>query len=81
MNQAYYETTAFFLHHNCILAPVEFLCCTNDKDGYLLNSLNIFSRPFYLLENVVIFSAKPTGFFDICKCNCNVDISENFHTR
>ena len=33
--------------------------------GRLFTSLNIFSRPFYLLENVVIFSTKLAGFFDI----------------
>ena len=46
------------------IAPVVFLCCTNNRDGYS-HSLIVFSRPFYLMENVVIFSTKPTGFFDI----------------
>ena len=31
--ETYYESTASFLHHNCI-APVVFLCCINDSDGY-----------------------------------------------
>ena len=47
MNQAYYETTAFFLHHNCILAPVEFLCCTNDRDGYLLRLILFHGRSIF----------------------------------
>ena len=48
------------------IAPVGvFFCCTNNRDGYSHGLIYIFSRPFYLLENVVIFSTKPTGFFDI----------------
>ena len=41
-----------------------FFCCTNNSEDYS-HGLIFFSRPFYLLENVVIFSTKPTGFFDI----------------
>ena len=58
------------------VAPIVFLCCTNDRDGYS-HRLIFFSQPFYLLENVV-FSTKSTGFFDICAHigECNLDISE-----
>ena len=63
-NQAYYETTAFFLHHNCIYSPVVFLHVLYKWQEWLFTSLNIFSRPFYLLENVAIFSTnvRPSGF-------------------
>ena len=37
----------------------------NKWQGQLFTWLNIFSRPFSLLEYVVIFSTKPTGFFDV----------------
>ena len=53
-----------FSYITIALATVVFLCCTNDRDGYL-HHLIFFSRPFYLFENVVIFPTKPTGFFDI----------------
>ena len=56
MNQEYYETTAFFLHHN-------YISSCPDKDGY--SHRLFFPRQFYLLENVVNLSTKPTGFFDI----------------
>ena len=43
-------------------------------------SLNFFSRSFYLLENVVIFSTKPTVFLSfvliLSSGDCNVYISE-----
>ena len=62
----YYETTAFFLlHHYCIYSSCRIFVLYNWQ-GRLFTPLNIFSRSFYLLENVVIFSTKPTVFFDIC---------------
>ena len=63
MNQAYYETTAFFWHRNCISSCRIFVLYK--WQGRLFTSLNIFSRLFYLLEDIVIFFTKPTGFFDI----------------
>ena len=44
------------------LAPVVFLCCTSDRDGYS-HRLIFFTRPFYLLENIVIFSTKAYWIF------------------
>ena len=67
------------------IAPVVFLCCTNDREGYS-HGFIFFSRPFYLLENVVIYYTKPTGFFDI-RTHIeywrlyNVDIFEQVITR
>ena len=56
------ESTAFFLHHNRIYSSGRIFVLYKWQ-GPLFIWLNIFSRPFYLLENVVIFSTKPTGFF------------------
>ena len=65
MNQAYHETTAFFLHHICILAPVEFLCCTNDRGRYLLHLILFHGRS--ILWKTLLFSLPSLlDFFDIC---------------
>ena len=62
------------------LRPGHFL--TISRSSWYLRgaALNIFSRPFYLLEDVVIFSTKPTGFLTfvliLSTGDCNVDISE-----
>ena len=46
----------------------------------LFTWLNFISRPFCLLEDVVIFSTKPTGFLAfvliLSTADCNVDTSE-----
>ena len=49
------------------LAPVAFLCCTNDTDGYShrLIFFHGFSYSFFSLEDIVIVFTKPTGLFDI----------------
>ena len=61
--ETYYETTAFFLHHKCIYSSCRIFVLYKWQ-GRLFTWLNIFSRPFYLSENV-FFSTKPTGFFDV----------------
>ena len=58
------ESTAFFLHHNRIYSSGRIFVLYK-RQGPSFIWLNIFSRPFYLLENVVIFSTKTTGFFDV----------------
>ena len=56
----YYETTALSLHHNCIYSSGRVFVLYKWQ-GRLFKSLKLFSRPFYLLENVIFFT-KPTGF-------------------
>ena len=43
-------------------APVAFLCCTNDRDGY---SHHLIFFTAALSFGKLIFSTQPTGFFDI----------------
>ena len=54
----------FILHHNCIYSSRRIFVLYKWQGRLFtwLNVLNSFSRPFYLLEDVVIFSTKPTGF-------------------
>ena len=56
----YYETTTFCLHHNCIYSSGRIFVLSK-WHGLLFKSLKIFSLPFHLLGNVVIFFTKPTG--------------------
>ena len=77
--ETYYETTAFFLHHYCIYSSCRIFVLYKWQ-GRLFTWLNIFSRQFCLLEDVVIFSTKPTGLLAFVLIlsigDCNVDISE-----
>ena len=75
----------FILHHNCIYSSRRIFVLYKWQGRLFtwLNVLNSFSRPFYLLEDVVIFSTKPTGFLTFVLIlstgltgDCNVDISE-----
>ena len=74
-NQAYYETTAFFLHYNCISSS-----CTNDRDSYsyrliffhgrsIVWKTLLFSLPSLL--DFLTFAVLILGTGD-----CNVDIFE-----
>ena len=53
------------MSRNSSLESQAFVMRASTGNRLLFTWLNIFSRPFSLLEYVVIFSTKPTGLFDV----------------